>query len=67
MFFWYPILDPKNLQNGAKIEPTLRLRGAKMEVEIRKKREKLEAYAQDRSKGGLGTFCHGFGNVLGRF
>ena len=38
---------------------------AKMDVEIRKKREKLEAYAQDRSKGGFGTFCNDFGSVLG--
>ena len=49
------------------MEPQRSLRGAKMEVEIWKKQEKLEAYAEDRSKGGLGTFCHCFESVLGGF
>ena len=62
--FLGPHLGPqKVLKNGAKMEPKWSHRGAKLEVEIRKKREKLEVYAQDRSKGGLGTFAM----LLGRF
>ena len=62
--FLGPHLGPQKIQQKV---PNWSLRGAKMEVEIRKKREKLEAYGQDRSKGGFGTFCHGFGSVLGGF
>ena len=38
-----------------------------MKIETPKQLRILQAYAQDRSKGGFDTFCHGFGNVLGGF